>query len=93
MPAALYVLAGRPHPAAAQAPEAQVVEQPAPAVPEPTVSAPELPALADEVTNQAPVWDASWTKSQLLEVASQLQLTVTSANTKAQIIEALTAAT
>lgn len=42
---------------------------------------------------QYPTWDASWTKAQLLEVAVQLNLAVTSANTKTQIVEALTAAT
>lgn len=38
-------------------------------------------------------WDPSWSKAQLLNVALQLNLNVTSANTRSQIVEALTLAT
>ena len=64
---------------------ADVVETPvADEVVEPTASV-EEPAT--------PSWDPTWTKAQLLEVALQLKLEVTSLNTKTQIIQALTAAT
>lgn len=43
--------------------------------------------------SQVVTWDPSWSKTQLLEVALQLNLEVTSLNTKTQIIQALTAAT
>lgn len=39
-----------------------------------------------------PAWDPTWSKSQLLDVASKLGLNITALNTKAQIIDALTAA-
>lgn len=42
---------------------------------------------------QAVAWDPNWTKAQLLEVTLQLNLNVTVANTKTQIIEALKLAT
>lgn len=65
-------------------PTAEVVEPVAdatPVAPEPT---PEPVA--------APQWEPTWTKSQLLAVAQAKNLSVTSANTKADIIAALTAA-
>lgn len=40
-----------------------------------------------------PAWDPTWSKSQLLVVADQLGLSVTSINTKSEIVAALTAAT
>jgi len=40
-----------------------------------------------------PEWDASWSKSQLLVVANQLGLNLTSVNTKSEIVAALTSAT
>ena len=40
----------------------------------------------------APAWEPTWTKAQLLAVTQAKGLTVTSANTKAEIIAALTAA-
>ncbi|NBR00419.1 MAG: hypothetical protein EBT79_02485 [Actinobacteria bacterium] len=39
-----------------------------------------------------PTWDASWTKAQLIVVAQSKGLSVTSSNTKADILAALTAA-
>ena len=39
-----------------------------------------------------PAWDASWTKAQLLVVSQSKGLSVTTANTKAEIVAALTAA-
>jgi hypothetical protein len=80
--------------------QAAAVEEPVNAVSEePAVE----PATADDTLASSasdsqpepvvPTWDPSWTKAQLLDVATQLGLEVTSANTKVQIIEALTAAT
>jgi len=40
----------------------------------------------------APQWEPTWTKSQILAVAQAKNLSVTSANTKAEIVAALTAA-
>lgn len=42
---------------------------------------------------QFPTWDPNWSKAQLLVVANELGLSVTSINTKTEIIRALTAAT
>jgi len=39
-----------------------------------------------------PAWDVSWSKTQLLAVAQSLNLSVTSLNTKTEIINALTSA-
>jgi len=53
-------------------------------------------AVADEANDAVvsyPAWDPNWSKTQLLTVASQLGLNVTSANTKNEIIKALTNAT
>jgi len=74
----------------------------------PTVVEPEAEALEPEQTladvigtiidsepepePAAPAWDASWTKAQLLGVAQSKGLSVTTANTKAEIVAALTAA-
>jgi hypothetical protein len=80
--------------------QAETIEEPMNTVSEePAVE----PAIADDPPAASapdsqpepvvPTWDPAWTKTQLLDVATQLGLEVTSANTKAQIIEALTAAT
>jgi len=119
MPASLYRLAGRPHPAevstAQPVQEARAAEESISAVdarptsaqvnsveaeviesfeennvivsqetqtPEPT------PEPTVEPTPQA-TWDASWTKTQLLVVANELGLNVTSTNTKTEILAAL----
>ena len=78
-------------------------EAPAPAVEleEPDNSLKEVESVPTDITNkdpepppaQAVAWDPNWTKAQLLEVALQLNLNVTVANTKTQIIEALKLAT
>jgi hypothetical protein len=108
MPASLYRLANKPHytehqasatvvaselpaqPVAVEDPVINVIEQP---TVEPVISDDPPVAVEPVTTTQAPVWDSAWTKAQLLDVATQLGLEVTLANTKAQIIEALTAAT
>lgn len=51
----------------------------------------EPPPVDDPATPQT-TWEPTWTKSQLLVVASGMGLSVTSSNTKAEIIAALTAA-
>ncbi len=108
MPASLYRLANKPHYTESQVSTNEVVPEPAaqPAIVDEPVSvvseepavepmvADDPPAISEPVAETAtPIWDPAWTKAQLLEVATQLGLEVTSANTKAQIVEALTAAT
>ncbi len=44
-------------------------------------------------TNSSPKWDPMWSKTQLLAVANELKLGLTSINTKSEIVAALTAAT
>lgn len=55
------------------------------------VSSAEPPAVDDPATPQTK-WEPTWTKSQLLAVAQGMGLSVTSSNTKAEIVAALTAA-
>ena len=50
-------------------------------------------AEAADEKNSYPAWDVSWSKTQLLAVAQSLNLSVTSLNTKTEIINALTSAT
>ena len=58
------------------------------AAPEPQVAAVSEP----EPEAVTPKWEPSWTKVQLLAVAQSKGLSVTAANTKADIVAALTAA-
>jgi len=121
MPASLYRLAGKPHPAevstAQPIQEARAAEESISAVDARPTSAqvnsveaeviesfeennvivsqetqtPEpvpVPEPAVKPTLQA-TWDASWTKTQLLGVANELGLNVTSTNTKTEILAAL----
>lgn len=71
------------------------VEEPAPAVVEEAAEAApveaDAPAEAEPAPVVGPTWSSSMTKSELLAVASQLGLTVSSSNTKAEILEALDA--
>ena len=57
--------------------------------PEPVVTEPEPVVTA---TASVPEWEPTWTKTQLLVVSQAKGLSVTSANSKAEIIAALTAA-
>jgi len=107
MPASLYRLAGRPHPAevstaqpvqearaaegSINAVEAEVIEsfEENNAIVSQETQAPEpVPEPAVKTTPQV-TWDASWTKTQLLVVANELGLNVTSTNTKTEILAAL----
>jgi hypothetical protein len=67
--------------------EAAIPETPAQESPEP-----EEESVQENVA-APPVWEPTWTKTQLLAVAAQLNLPVTMENTKTEIIAALTAAT
>ena len=58
-----------------------------------TAASPDVTSDESATTTSTVTWDPAWTKAQLLEVALQLNLNVSSANTKNQIIDALTAAT
>jgi hypothetical protein len=99
MPASLYRLAGRPHPAevsTAQPASAQVNSVEAEAIESfeennaivlQEIQASE-PAPVVQPTPQA-TWDVGWTKTQLLVVANELGLNVTSTNTKTEILAAL----
>lgn len=91
MPAALYKLAGKPHPAAAQTTETPA--ESSETVADVVSSIVKIEENTQEIVNQTITWDPNATKAQLLEIAAQLQIPVTSVNTKAQIIEALTLAT
>lgn len=101
MPASLYRLAGKPHPAevstAQPAPaqvnsaEAEVIEsfeENNPIVSQETQAPEPVPEPAVKPTPQA-TWDVGWSKTQLLGVANELGLNVTSTNTKTEIIAAL----
>jgi len=119
MPASLYRLAGKPHPAevstAQPVQEARAAEESISAVDaRPTsaqvnsveaeviesfeennaivsqeTQAPEpVPEPAVKTTPQV-TWDVGWTKTQLLGVANELGLNVTSTNTKTEILAAL----
>lgn len=60
---------------------------------EPVAEAEEPVAEVDEVIEKSiPTWNSTMTKSELLAVAQQFGLSVTSANTKAEILAALDAA-
>ena len=69
---------------AVQAVEPEPVVEPEPAV-DPMVD-------IDLSFSEAIEWKPSWTKTQLLAVAQEKGLSVTSSNTKAEIVAALTAA-
>ena len=119
MPASLYRLAGRPHPAevstAQPVQEARAAEGSINAVEAQTASAQVNPVEAEviesfeennaivsqetqtpeptpeptvESTPQA-TWDVSWTKTQLLQLANEFGLNVTSTNTKTEILAAI----
>ena len=75
----IEVAATEPEPVVAEPAPEPVVAEPAP---EPVVAEPE----------PAPGWEPTWTKTQLLAVSQAKGLSVTSANSKAEIIAALTAA-
>jgi hypothetical protein len=89
---------------AAPAPEAEQALEPAPVpeaeqAPEPALDLfPDLNEGVAPVPEPAPpiapiqAWDSTWTKAQLLAAAQAKGLPVTQANTKAEIIAALTAA-
>lgn len=78
------------------------VGTPAPVVepaPEPEVAAvselepePQVEAVSEPEPVAPPEWEPTWTKAQLLVVAQSKGLSVTAANTKADIVAALTAA-
>ncbi len=56
------------------------------------VSEPEVvDQQSSETTVSRPVWESSWTRSQLFQVANSLGLPVTSTSTKSEIIALLTA--
>ena len=88
----------------APAPEAEPAPEPAPVpeaekAPEPALDLfPDLNEGVAPVPEPAPpvapvqAWDSTWTKAQLLAAAQVKGLPVTQANTKAEIIAALTAA-
>lgn len=88
----------------APAPEAEQAPEPAPVpeaekAPEPAMDLfPDLNEGVAPVPEPAPpvapvqAWDSTWTKAQLLAAAQAKGLPVTQANTKAEIIAALTAA-
>ena len=88
----------------APAPEAEQAPEPAPVpeaekAPEPALDLfPDLNEGVAPVPEPAPpvapvqAWDSTWTKAQLLAAAQVKGLPVTQANTKAEIIAALTAA-
>ena len=59
--------------------------------PEPVATEPEPEPVVTEPAS-VPEWEPTWTKTQLLVVSQAKGLSVTSANSKAEIIAALTAA-
>jgi outer membrane biosynthesis protein TonB len=81
----IEVAATEPEPVAEPEP---VVAEPAP---EPVVAEPAPEPVVAE-PEPAPGWEPTWTKTQLLAVSQAKGLSVTSANSKAEIIAALTAA-
>lgn len=82
-----------------------VLPEPTPAAPEVVEAAAVEPLVADEVVAEAPAaeaeeapaasdeltWSGTMTKTELLAIAQQLGLPVTSSNTKAEILSALDA--
>jgi hypothetical protein len=48
--------------------------------------------VVDAASTPQPKWEPTWTKSQLIAVAQGMGLSVTSSNTKTEIVAALTAA-
>lgn len=106
MPASLYRMAGKPHFAEGPRvdPEALVLSANGPdvvAVSEEVILKEEIvasPIKSEKVDGPAtfspmPNWDPGWSKSQLLAVATKLNLEMSITNTKIEIISALTAAT
>lgn len=92
MPASLYRMAGKPH----------FTEGPAVvAVSEEVIQKEEIidPSIESEKVDEPatfspmPNWDPGWSKSQLLAVATKLNLEMSITNTKTEIISALTEAT
>jgi hypothetical protein len=90
MPAALYRLAGKPHPTETVDKVVVQVEAPQEAV-EPVVTQEEAPV---ETVVEVPklVWDASWSRAKLYQFAVDNKVSVTSTMSKNQIIDALNAA-
>jgi hypothetical protein len=76
---------------AATTPEPEPVIEVAATEPEPVVAEPAPEPVVAE-PEPAPGWEPTWTKTQLLAVSQAKGLPVTSANSKAEIIAALTAA-
>jgi hypothetical protein len=108
MPASLYRLVGRQHPVDqpvavdSSAPVVEAVEPVVAAQVEQAVEVVEgavsviendIPAEPEPVAPVYPNWDATWTKTKLFGIATDLGLAVTIDSTKAEIIAALTAAT
>ena len=106
MPASLYRMAGRPHFAEAPHTEPEALVSSANgsdvvAVSEEVIQKEEIvdpPIESEKVDEPAtfspmPNWDPGWSKSQLLAVATKLNLEMSITNTKIEIISALTAAT
>jgi len=106
MPASIYRMAGRPHfteapPTNPEALETSASGPDAVAVSEEVIQEEVVvdpPVESEKVEEPAalspmPNWDPSWSKSQLLAVATKLNLEMSITNTKTEIISALTAAT
>jgi hypothetical protein len=75
--------------------EAQEIPHVVETVDNETTTAESEPEVEDVVVSapEVPTWEPTWSKTQLLAVAIQLGLSVTSSSTKNEIIAALTAAT
>ena len=93
MPASLYRLAGKPHHAEMPAVVAEttvVVVPKEPEVQQVVESAPEVVESAPEVVESPSiVWDPTWTRSKLYQVAIDAGLSVDTTMTKASIINVL----
>jgi len=86
MPASLYRLAGKPHhtePPVAVAETTTIVVSNEPEVPQVVESAPEV------VESPNIVWDPTWTRSKLYQVAIDAGLSVDTTMTKTSIINVL----
>jgi len=93
MPASLYRLAGKPHhtePPVAVAETTTIVVSNEPEVPQVVESAPEVVESVPEVVESPKiVWDPTWTRSKLYQVAIDAGLSVDTTMTKASIINVL----
>lgn len=106
MPASLYRMAGKPHFTEGPRMDLEALETSANgpavvAVSEEVIQKEEIvdpPIESEKVDEPAtfspmPNWDPGWSKSQLLAVATKLNLEMSITNTKTEIISALTEAT